>query len=127
MSPVFALLALLDISWVVQSWLGVVSSSDAPPLGVMLIFVLIGAVTLATARPALRGHRSAAWAMVASRVVSVLLADLTALLLGGPMPVKVIVSVAILLTALGIWWTTPLLRHTGATAAASRAASRATS
>jgi hypothetical protein len=124
---VFALLAVVDLSWVVQSWLGVVSSPDAPPMGALLLFVLIGAVTLATARPALRGHRGAALVMVASRVVSVLFVDLTALLLGAPIWVKVIVSVAILLTALGIWWTVPLLSRTGATAAASRAASRAAS
>ncbi|HEX2806292.1 MAG TPA: hypothetical protein VHN80_08995, partial [Kineosporiaceae bacterium] len=81
---VLMLLAVVDLSWVVQSWLGVVSSPDAPPMGALLLFVLIGAVTLATARPALRGHRGAALVMVASRVVSVLFVDLTALLLGAP-------------------------------------------
>jgi hypothetical protein len=33
------------------------------------------------------------------------------------------VSVAILLTALGIWWTAPLLSRAGAASAASRVAS----
>jgi hypothetical protein len=124
---VFTLLAVLDLSWVVESWLGVVSSADAPPPAALLLFVVISAVTLVTARPALRGHRGAALTMVASRVVSVLFVDLTALLLGAPIWVDVIVSVAILLTALGIWWTAPLLSRAGATAAAGRATSRAAS
>jgi hypothetical protein len=112
---------------VVQAWLGVVGSSDAPPVGVLLLFALVGAVTLVTARPALRGHRNAALVMVASRVVSVLFVDLPALLLGAPVWVDGIVSVAILLTVLGIWWMAPLLSRTGDTTAAGQAASRTAS
>lgn len=116
---VLAVLAVVDMSWLVQSWLGVFGS-DAPPV---LFFALVGAVTLVTARPALGGHRTAAWVMVASRVVSVLLIDLPAYVLGAPVWVDVIVSGAILLTVLGIWWTAPLLSRTAAGRAASRAVS----
>jgi hypothetical protein len=124
---VLTMVAVLDLSWVVQAWLGVVSSSDAPPVGALLVFALLGAVTMVTARPARRGHRNAALVMVASRVVSVLFVDLSALVLGAPIWVDGIVSVAILLTVLGIWWTAPLLSRAGATAAAGEAASRAAS
>jgi hypothetical protein len=111
---VLALLAVVDISWVFQSWLGLIDSADAPPTAALVLFLVVGAVTLATAQPALRGHRTAAWIMVGSRVVSVLLVDLPGYALGAPVWVKVIASVAIVLTVLGIWWTTPLLRRTGA-------------
>ena len=106
---VFALLALVDISWVIQAWLGLVDSSDAPPAGALALFVLVGAVTLGTVQPARRGHRTAAWIMAGSRVVSVLLIDLPAILLDAPGWVIAITSAAILLTALGLWWTAPLL------------------
>jgi hypothetical protein len=61
--------------------------------------------------------------MVGSRVVSVLLVDLTSLLLGAPVGIKIVTAIAILLTGLGIWWTAPLLRKTRGAAAAARAAS----
>jgi hypothetical protein len=106
---IFALLALVDISWVIQVWLGLVDSSDAPPAGALALFVLVGVITLATVQPARRGHWTAAWIMVGSRVVSLLLVDLPAVLLGAPGWVIAIVSVAIFLTVLGLWWTAPLL------------------
>jgi hypothetical protein len=106
---VFALLALVDISWVIQVWLGLVDSSDAPPAAALAVFVLVGAVTLGTIQPARRGHRTAAWIMAGSRVVSLLLVDLPAILLGAPGWVVAIASVAVLLTLLGLWWTAPLL------------------
>jgi hypothetical protein len=120
---VLALLAVVDISWLVQAWFGVLGSSDAPPTAVLILFALVGAVTLATVQPAQRGNRTAAWIMVGSRVVSVLLIDLPAYALSAPVWVDVIASIAILLTALGIWWTAPLLSRTGAARAATRAAS----
>jgi hypothetical protein len=119
---VLALLAVVDISWLVQAWFGVLGSSDAPPTAVLFLFALVGVVTLVTVRPALRGSRTAAWIMVGSRVVSVLLVDLPAFALGAPVWVDVIASVAILLTALGIWWAFPLLSRAGAARAATRAA-----
>ena len=119
---VLALSAIVDMSWVVQVWSGAVASSDAPPVAVLVVFTLVGAVTLATARRALRGHRTAAWVMVGSRVLSALLIDLPAYLLGAPVQVDVIVSVVILLTVLGIWWASPLLSRAGASRAATRAA-----
>jgi hypothetical protein len=118
---VFALLALLDISWPIQMLLGVLGSDDAPPTGALIFFALVGAVTLATVRPAQRGNRTAAWIMVGSRVVSVLLIDLPAFVLGAPAWVIAVATVAIGLAALGIWWTAPLLRRTGAGIAAARA------
>jgi hypothetical protein len=120
---VLALLAVVDISWAVQAWFGLLGSSDAPPTAALVLFALVGAVTLATVQPAQRGHRTAAWIMVGSRVVSVLLIDLPVYVLGGPGWVVAIASVAILLTALGIWWTAPLLSSTGAASAATRTAS----
>ena len=119
---VLALSAIVDMSWVVQVWSGVVASADAPPVGVLVVSTLVGALTLATVRPALRGHRTSAWVMVGSRVLSALLIDLPAYLLGAPVQVDVIVSVVILLTVLGIWWASPLLSQAGASRAATRAA-----
>ena len=119
---VLALLAVVDISWLVQAWFGVLGSADAPPSGVLALFALVGVVTLATVRPALRGNRTAAWIMVGSRVVSVLLVDLPAFALGAPVWVDVIATLAILLTVLGIWWVSPLLSRAGAARAATRAA-----
>jgi hypothetical protein len=119
----FALLAVLDISWLIQAWFGLLSPRDAPPTGVLLAFALVGVVTLATVQPAQHGNRGAARVMVGSRVVSVLLADLPSYALGAPPWVLVIASVAIVLTVLGIWWTAPLLRRAGATSAATRAMS----
>jgi hypothetical protein len=120
---VLALLAIVDISWLIQAWFGVLGSSDAPPTFALILFAVVGVVTLATVQPAQRGHRTAAWVMIGSRVVSVLLIDLPAYALGAPAWVLAISSVAIILTALGIWWTAPLLRRTGAARAATRAAS----
>lgn len=122
-AAVLALLAIVDISWPIQAWFGLLGSSDAPPTGALILFALVGAVTLATVQPSLRGHRTAAWIMVASRVVSVLLIDLPAYALGAPAWVVAVVSVAILLTALGIWWTAPLLRKANAASAVTRATS----
>jgi hypothetical protein len=118
---VFALLALVDISWVIESWFDVVDSSDAPPAAALAAFALVGAVTLATIQPALRGNRPAAWIMVGSRVVSVFLADLPAIFLDAPGWVVAIASVAVLLTVLGLWWTAPLLGRADASVAGRRA------
>jgi hypothetical protein len=117
---VFALLALLDIAWVIQAWLGLVDSSDAPPAAALALFALVGAVTLAAVQPALRGHRTAAWIMAGSRVVSLLLVDLPAVLLDAPGWIKAVASVAILLTVLGLWWTAPLLARADAARDTSR-------
>jgi hypothetical protein len=106
---VFALLALVDISWVIQAWLGLLDSSDTPPAAALAFFALVGAVTLGTVQPARRGHRTAAWIMAGSRVVSLLLIDLPTFFLDAPDWVIAIASVAILLTVLGLWWTAPLL------------------
>lgn len=118
---VFALLALVDISWVIQVWLGLLDSSDAPPAAALAVFALVGAVTLATIQPALRGNRTAAWIMAGSRVVSLLLIDLPAIFLGAPGWVVAIASVAIILTVLGLWWTAPLLGRTDAARDTTRA------
>ena len=117
---VFALLALVDISWAIQVWLGLLDASDAPPAGVLALFALVGAVTLGTVQPALRGHRTAAWIMSGSRVVSLLLIDLPAIFLDAPGWVVAIASVAILLTVLGLWWTAPLLGRPDAAREATR-------
>jgi len=117
---VFALLAAVDISWVILAWLGLPGSSDAPPTAALVFFALVGAVTLGTVLPARRGNRIAAWIMAASRVVSLLLIDLPAYFLDAPGWVLASVSVAILLTVLGLWWTAPLLGRADAARAATR-------
>lgn len=109
-----ALLALLDISWGIQVPLGLVDSADAPPTPVMGLFALIGVVILTTARPALRGNRTAAWVMVAFSVVAAGFADLPALFLDAPGWVQAVTGVAVALTVVGIWATVPLLRGAGA-------------
>ena len=111
---VFTLLAVLDISWMIQVWLGVIDSSDAPPAAALAAFAVVGVVTLATVLPALRGHRTAAWVMAGSRVVSPLLADLPAVFLDAPAAIRAVATVAILLTVLGLWLTLPLLGRAGA-------------
>jgi len=102
---VLALLGVLDISYVVMAWSGVFGS-DVPPV---LFFSSVGAVTVAAVLPTLRGHRAAAWVLVVSRVVSALLIDLPAFFLDAPAWAVAVVSVAIVLAVLGIWWTAPLL------------------
>jgi len=118
---IFALLALLDISWAIQRWLGLIDSADAPPAAVLAVFALLGAVTLGAIQPARRGNRTAAWIMAGSRVVSLLLADLPAIFLDAPDWVIAIASVAVVLTVLGLWWTAPLLGRTGAARETTRA------
>ena len=114
----FVLLAVLDISWLFQVWAGVVDSADAPPTVALVLFALVGAVTLATAQPARRGNRAAAWTMSGSRVVSILLADLPAIFLDAPAWIVAVASVAIALSLLGLWWTAPLLGRAPAARAA---------
>jgi hypothetical protein len=104
-SVILALLGVLDISWMVMAWAGLFGS-DVPPV---LFFAAVGAITLAAVLPAHRGNRAAAWVVVASRVVSALLIDLPAFFLGAPAWTLGIVAAAIVLAALGIWWTAPLL------------------
>ncbi len=111
---ILALLALVDISWLVEYWLGVIKSADAPPLPVLVSFALVGLVTLGAARPALRGHRNAAWTVVGSAAIAALWADLPALAFGAPGWAQAIAVAAIVLSALGIWWAAPLLRRTSA-------------
>lgn len=118
-TAVLALLGVLDISWMVMAWAGLLGS-DVPPV---LFFAAVGAVTVAAALPAYRGNRAAAWVLVASRVVSVLLIDLPAFFLGAPGWVLGVVSVAIVLAAVGLWWTAPLLSRNAVAGTAARAGS----
>jgi hypothetical protein len=111
---VLALLGVVDISWVLLAWAGVLGSSDAPPAGALVFFALVGAVTLATVQPARRGSRSAARIMIGSRLVSVVLIDVPTYVLDAPAWVLAVATVAILLAALGIWWTVPLVSRRGA-------------
>ncbi len=119
---ILALVALIDISWGVESWLGLIDSADHPPVPVLVLFALVGAVTLASAQPALRGNRIAAWIMVGSRLVSVPLADLPPVFLDAPGWVTAIALSAIILTALGIRLAAPLLRAAGAARTSTRTA-----
>jgi hypothetical protein len=119
---VLALLAVVDILWLVLGLFGVLGGSEPPPTLALVLFALVGTVTLAIAEPARRGNRTAAWVLVGSRLVSVLLVDLPAFVLGAPASILAIVSATILLTVVGIWGMAPLLSRSGATGAPSRAA-----
>lgn len=121
-AAILALLGLVDISWGIESWLGVVKAADRPPVAVLVLFALVGAVTLATIQPALRGSQTAAWIMIGARVVSVPLADLPAIFLDAPGWVVTVATSAVLLTGLGIWLAAPLLRGAGAARPSTRAA-----
>ncbi|HEX2809227.1 MAG TPA: hypothetical protein VHN80_23935, partial [Kineosporiaceae bacterium] len=120
---VLALLSALDIFWVALVAAGGVGQDDAPPAAALAVFAVLGVVGLAAAWRARTGNRAAARVLVGSRVVSVVFVDLTPLLFDAPAWVKAVTAAAIFLTALGIWWTAPLLGRTGAARASARAAS----
>ena len=65
----FAVASLIDIAF-----LSIVGTKDAAPLPAMILFALLGVVTLAALVPARRGHRPALITVVVLRVVSALLA-----------------------------------------------------
>lgn len=115
-----ALVALMDIAWPVLTALDVLGTADAPPTPVLVVFALLGLVALGTALPTLQGHRPAGWALLATRIVSVLLVDLPAVFLDAPGWVRAIVSTAIALSLLGIGLAMPLFRGTGAERTAAR-------
>ncbi len=68
-AAIFAVLGVIDIAL-----LAVIGSSVAPPLGVSLLFAVLGLVTLLAVIPARRGNRPAYLAVLLTRIVSALLA-----------------------------------------------------
>jgi hypothetical protein len=68
-AAIFALLGLIDVAL-----LGVVGSSIAPPLAVSLVVAALGLATLAALIPARHGSQAALVTVVATRVISALLA-----------------------------------------------------
>jgi hypothetical protein len=94
----FAVASVIDLTF-----LSAIGSKDAAPLPVMLLFGLLGLVTLAALVPARRGRRPAVIAAVACRCVSGLLA-FTAFFAGAPAWIKACEAVVIVATivALGL-------------------------
>ena len=68
-AAIFAVLGLIDVALT-----GVIGSSDAPPLIASLGVAALGLITLLSLVPARRGSRGALIAIVATRVISALLA-----------------------------------------------------
>ena len=66
---IFALLGLIDVAL-----LGVIGTSIAPPLAVSLVVAALGLATLAALIPARHGSQAALVTVVATRVISALLA-----------------------------------------------------
>ena len=68
-AAIFAVLGLIDVALA-----GVIGSPDAPPLIVSLGVAALGLITLLALVPARRGSRGALVAVVATRVISAVLA-----------------------------------------------------
>ena len=68
-TAIFAILGLIDVALT-----AVIGSSDAPPLIVSLGVAALGLITLLALVPARRGSRGALTAIVATRVISAVLA-----------------------------------------------------
>lgn len=68
-AAIFAVLGLIDVALA-----GVIGSPDAPPLIVSLGVAALGLITLLALVPARRGSRGALVAIVATRVISAVLA-----------------------------------------------------
>jgi hypothetical protein len=68
-TAIFAILGLIDVAET-----AVIGSSDAPPLIVSLGVAALGIITLLALVPARRGSRGALTAVVATRVISAVLA-----------------------------------------------------
>ncbi len=66
---IFAVLGVIDIALT-----GVIGSQDAPPLAVSLGVAALGLITVLSLVPARRGSRPALTAIVATRVISAILA-----------------------------------------------------
>jgi hypothetical protein len=83
-AAIFAVLGLIDVALA-----GVIGSPDAPPLIVSLGVAALGLITLLALVPARRGSRGALVAVVATRVISAVLA-VPAFFLGAPAWVMVV-------------------------------------
>jgi len=68
-TAIFAILGLIDVALT-----AIIGSSDAPPLIVSLGVAALGLITLLALAPARRGSRGALTAVVATRVISAVLA-----------------------------------------------------
>jgi hypothetical protein len=94
-ATLFAIAGLVDIAF-----LSAIGSDDAP-LAVIIIFGLLGVVTLAALVPAWRGSRPALITVVALRVVSALL-GLVPFFTDAPLWVRVLEAVVIVSTVMGL-------------------------
>jgi len=98
---IFAVLGLIDVAL-----MGVIGSSDAPPLVVSLGAGALGLITLLSLVPARRGSRPALVAIVVTRVISAALFAAPALFLDAPVWVMVVVGfiIAGTIIALVLLW-----------------------
>jgi hypothetical protein len=83
---------------------------DAPPFAVIAIGAVVGLVTLAALRPALRQVPAGLWTVVVTRVISAL-SSLPPFFIDAPTWVRVACAVAITLTVLGVGLVLPYARR----------------
>ncbi|MBL7256413.1 hypothetical protein [Paractinoplanes lichenicola] len=99
-----ALLALLDL-------VGSLPMGDVqPPVGVIVVGLVLGLITLAALVPAWRGNRRALQVVVGSRVLSALLGIGAYFDDAAPTWARIGVTVAMLLTAIAVVLVLPALR-----------------
>lgn len=107
----FALASVLDIAF-----LSATGSKDAAPLPVIILFALLGVVTLAALIPARRGNRPALITAIVLRIVSALLAFVS-FFAGAPVWIQICEAVVIVSTVVAL----VLMRRRTAVAAAAAA------
>jgi hypothetical protein len=88
---------------------------DAPPFPVIAIGAVVGLVTLAAVRPALRQVPAGLWTVIVTRVISAL-SSLPPFFIDAPTWVRVACAVAIALAVLGVGLVLPYARRAGTSA-----------
>ena len=92
----FAVASLIDIAF-----LSAIGSDDPAPLPVIILFALLGAITLAALVPARRGSRPALLTVVVLRVISALLA-LVSFFAGAPLWVMIGEAIVLVSTVVAL-------------------------
>jgi hypothetical protein len=105
-----AFLALIDVAGLAGTGM-----DDAPPFAVIASGAVVGIVTFAALRPALRQVRAGLWTVIVSRSVSAL-SSLPPFFIDAPTWVRVGCAVSISMTVLGVGLLLPYARR-GTTAA----------
>lgn len=105
-----AFLAVVDVAGLAGTGM-----DDAPPFAVIASGAVVGIVTLAALRPALRQVRAGLWTVIISRAVSAL-SSLPPFFIDAPTWVRVGCAITIALTVVGVGVLLPYARR-GTTAA----------